>query len=183
MEIEAFIEGTGVNTRWIHNHFEAIDQAKGCIYLANDSHPLPMQWLNDLGAFLARRYEWTVEINDLEEAIEIAQQAVKLTSNGYPDLAVALNNLGNILESRYGRLGDPRSLSKAIKAARRALELIQDVHPDRISGLTSLANKLAPNGHPGCSGNQNSLGNMLQDQYERTGDDTSFVGGMDGQEK
>ena len=75
---------------------EAISLARESIRRRNGQSQSPGKVLTDLRMFLARRFEQTNGIGDLEQAIEAARGAVHSTPYNLPMRAIYLNNLGNI---------------------------------------------------------------------------------------
>jgi len=152
-------------------------------------------WLTELGIKLARRYEQTGEMRDLEEAIKAAQQSLDLIPNNYPDRAVYLINLGSMLCHRHERTGKMQDLEEAIKAAQQAVDSTDNDHPNRIDYLYNRGYMLGrryeqtgkmqdleeainaaqqaidsiSNDHPDRAARLNYLGHILCRRYERTG--------------
>ena len=149
--------------------------------------------LNDRGARLAKNYEQTGSLKDLNEAIRIMEQIIDMV--GEYIMPYILSNLGAMLGRRFQQTGSMDDLNKAVNVSDMAVEATPQDHPDRASCLNNLGNWLGrrfqrtgsmddlnkavnvsdmaveatPQDHPDRAGYLNNLGNWLGTRFERTG--------------
>ncbi|KAI8623472.1 hypothetical protein F5Y19DRAFT_492557 [Xylariaceae sp. FL1651] len=87
--------------------------------------------INNLGAFLGRRYKRTGSINDLNCTVDIAGQAVNTTPTDHFSRAGYLNNFKNKLGTRFNRTSSIDDLNRAVNVADQAVNAIPKNHPNR----------------------------------------------------
>ncbi|KAI0553279.1 hypothetical protein F4679DRAFT_502942 [Xylaria curta] len=102
-------------------------------------HPNMISKLNNLGNWLAVRFERSGSMNDLNRAIDLAREAISVIHKDDPDLPVHLNSLGNKFYTRFERKGSMDDLNFAIDFAKLAVDFTPEGHPDRAGRLRHFA--------------------------------------------
>ncbi|KZV73890.1 TPR-like protein [Peniophora sp. CONT] len=125
--------------------FEDLEHAILTIRRAIDMAPAGAtepDFLTNFGNALARRFELTGELGNIEEAISAHRRALEVTDESHPAKASRLANLGVSLLRRFERTDRLDDLEKAVAAHRLAVELTPVNHPDRASRLSILGGSL-----------------------------------------
>ena len=149
--------------------------------------------LDDQATRLAKTYERTGSLRDLNEAIRIMDQAIEMA--GVYIQPFMLSNLGAMLGMRFERTGSIDDLNRAVDIADQAVDATPADHLGRAGWLNNLGNLLGrrfertgsiddlnravyiadqavdatPADHPDRAGHLNNLGNRLGMRFERTG--------------
>jgi hypothetical protein len=91
---------------------------------------------------LAKNYERTGSMEDLNKAFDMMEQVIDTTPQGPFHRAGMLSNFSNILGTRFERIGPMDDLSRAVDVADMAVNATPQDHPDRAVFLSNLGSWL-----------------------------------------
>ena len=129
---------------------DAISKITIAVKSAPYSHPWRASRLGSLGNWLARRYERTGYVEDLEEAIRQVEKAVNTAPSNHLNRPNYLTSLGNMLVWRFKRTGNLLDIRLAIRLLEEAMKFTPSNSPDRAIWL--------------------NLATIIRWKYEKTGD-------------
>lgn len=139
----------------------------GLIHRPED-YPHPMDGQGVIGDLLARRYERTGNLDDIDLAILSLEQSVSATSAVHPGLASRLISMGELPFTRYDREGDVCDLEAVIRNEEREVSVaIQGDSNSKTSAMEQDYHLLSIRlGH---------LGGHLDRRYKHAGNDEDFA--------
>ncbi|KAE9384341.1 hypothetical protein BT96DRAFT_1026920 [Gymnopus androsaceus JB14] len=157
---------------------------------------MKVQELQNAAFQLARFFQQSGDISQIENAVQLWEQASELIPDGHPSKPGLLNNLSNAFELQFGCLGELSDIESAIFALKQAVELTPDGHADKPGRLNNLGNayqsrfgrlgelsdiesaifalkqavEFTPDGHADKPGRLNNLGNAYQSRFGHLGE-------------
>lgn len=105
---------------------------------ATDDTPVQTEVQRLLGAYLARRFEWTDVHADADALVQLRREAVTTTSADSAEHATSLASLSHVLMLRYLRTGNRADLDEAVTKLRQALA----IDPENAGYLLSLSDAM-----------------------------------------
>ncbi|KAE9390268.1 TPR-like protein [Gymnopus androsaceus JB14] len=155
-----------------------------------------VQELDNAALQLARSFQQSGDISQIENAVQLWEQACELVPEGHADKPGLLSNLGAAYISRFNCLGELSDIESAIFALKQAVELTPDGHDDKPSWLNNLGNayesrfghlgelsdiesaifalkqavELTPDGHANKPGSLSNLGSAYESRFGHLGE-------------
>ncbi|KAI9820807.1 MAG: hypothetical protein M1827_005178 [Pycnora praestabilis] len=125
----------------LHHLVTAIQKGHRAVDVSNSDRDKAV-CLNNLGNWLALRFEKTGSLEDLQQAVQCGRQTISIMPSNTGNRAIYFSSLSNTLGNRYRRLGSVEDLHEAITLSRNALDATIMGDDDRAFLLNSLASRL-----------------------------------------
>ncbi|KAG9120450.1 hypothetical protein FRC07_004053, partial [Ceratobasidium sp. 392] len=134
-----------------HKHFERLDDIQdlsAAITCFSEALPLisnqdergRLTCLNNLGALLGTRFEYTGQISDLETASIYHSHVLSAAPDEDPDKPTVLHGLGKLHNRKFKRLGSLIDIDTAVSYHIKAVSMAPAKHPARALFLKNLGN-------------------------------------------